>query len=986
MSLNALTRKHEELVNDTLEWNALLPFVVSGPYLLSESSPSLFSAEYKKQDLFELVTSDGCLSSLLKWYFPPDQFHPDGDFQSSKDGWPKLKLALSEACTILGYSLVANGLSNKNPHIKYLFCARHRQTRVISGIQHAPGDYRTDHVRSNRRAGSRGEAGRKMPRRCDSYRAPLATECCKVRLLLGVDSQGFFLSGKNGWRKHAFHPRHDPSSIPCAKLHEIPNEGRHLVDTLRTAGLSYTAAAAAFQRTYGMTITPGQVRYLTQSITYCIQPEGANQKQELKTTSADRLLQDLCKQRHDHIILTHQTDGDSMAVHKNIGTTLEEDVAFTTFWPEPERSSMRAFISKQRHARAIPVEQDLFVAVLWVTKGERELFRKFPSVVKIDTTFGTNDRSMPLLSITGLNSNGQTFTIARAYLPNEQSWVFRWILSHALPILLGPEAMKRIVIIISDGDSTEISQINNLIDVLCPHVHRLRCGWHLVDRGWERLIYHIPKDPFRSHFRMFETTRRILFSWTYSWMTAACETEEEYTLSLKLFVCFLESQELMSRVGPFFLTKIRSWHATVMSCEPNWVFHRRKTLFAREEFTNSSHEASFRQVKYGFAAVAPAMDVHQSGKNLSIKADISYKTMKSHATKEQTRFAKWSANPLLTSQLTKRGAGLSEAQWNRRFDYQSMFEQESGSYLLIVLASDPTTVQDDQTAKRSFMTSFAPRYRRVRKVRLIRGPDGKRRLQCSCFFPERVGIPCRHQLHVLSTYFDDYLTKLEDVHPFWWSSYLVNSYLRDEKGGRTPLSQNLEQIAGVYDNQPYTGPAAPDFCACVGPQPIDLEVFDDLQPEDRVINWSRYELETVMPNCVNGPLPNKEQPLVLTTRPIPGLSQQSITFTQDKDSSYDSDQDDAIATAWATRFDDDDDRLPGRTRSLKNARPYHILSPLFKQLVAAVEKDPSNLKECENQLLNLVASVEGKVAKLTREEAGVLALPTSKRKRVNQRR
>ena len=140
---------------------------------------------------------------------------------------------------------------------------------------------------------------------------------------------------------------------------------------------------------------------------------------------------------------------------------------------------------------------------------------------------------MPLLSVTGINSNGQTFTIARAYLPNEQSWVFCWILSHALPQLLGVEAMKKIVVIISDGDSTEIAQINNLIDVLCPHVHRLRCGWHLVDRGWERLIYHIPKDPFWSRFRMFETTRRILFSWSYSWMTPACETKEEYKLHLQ---------------------------------------------------------------------------------------------------------------------------------------------------------------------------------------------------------------------------------------------------------------------------------------------------------------------------------------------------------------------------------------------------------------------------------------------------------------------
>jgi hypothetical protein len=37
-------------------------------------------------------------------------------------------------------------------------------------------------------------------------------------------------------------------------------------------------------------------------------------------------------------------------------------------------------------------------------------------------------------------------------------------------------------------------------------------------------------------------------------------------------------------------------------------------------------------------------------------------------------------------------------------------------------------------------------------------------------------------------------------------------------------------------------------------------------------------------------------------------------------------------------------------------------------------------------LLNLVATVEGNVAKLAVEEEGQLALPNSKRKRVNQKR
>jgi hypothetical protein len=993
MSIDLLTKKHEELVRHTQHWNASLQFEVSTPVPKIDLHPLLAGLEFKQQDLFDLLSPEvgGHASALLRWYFSPKEFPPDGDFKSSKVSWPKLKLALLQACPSNGYRLVANG-SNAS-HIRILYCSRHRPSRLSFAKAHTPSDYRTDHLRSNRRAGSRGEAGRKMPRRFDSYKAPSANECCKVRLSIGVDYQGFFLIGKNGWRQHTFHPREgDKSTLPPAKLNAIPAVGRHFVDTLRTAGLSLNATSFAFQREYGTTLTTSQIRYMTQTINYILPPGGVRKKQELKTTSADRLLQDLCRNKHDHIVLTHQTVGDAMTVHKNTGTTIEEDLTFTKFWPEPERSSVNAYIAKQRRARAIPIEQDLFVAILWITKGEKEMFRKFPYVMKIDTTFGTNDRSMPLLSITGLDSNNKTFTVARAYIPNEQSWVFRWILTHALPGLLGIDTMQRIVVILSDGDSTEIVQINNLIDKLCPQVHRLRCGWHLVDRGWERLIYHIPKDPFRSKFRLFETTRRILFSWSYSWMTPACETKEEYTLSLQLFQRFLESKELMSMVGPFFLEKIRDWHNTVLACEPNWVFYRRKSLFAREEYTNSSHEASFRQVKYGFAALAPGMDVHESGKNLNTQANVTYQRTKSLANKQQTRFASWSTIPNLTSRLTRRGAGLAEAQWNRRFNYHSMFLPTTSNFRLIVSgsASDLPTAgssRNNTPTNRLFTTIFFPNYRRVRTVQLVTNPKGETRLQCSCYFPNRVGIPCRHQQHVLDTYYEDYSPKMEDVHPFWWTTYLMHSFLREEGVSRTALSKNLEEIVGVYDNEPYTGPVVPQC----GPSIIEtssnhLSDFEDLEIEDRVMNWSREELEKVLPKAWKQTIEGNGHCEVNTSRPVPGLSQQSFTFSQGQDCSSDSDDNDGVSfPPWKERFEKDHCQLRRSSPCTNNDNPHSVLSPIFKMLVAAVEKDKGNLKDTEAQLLDLVACVEGKVNKLAVEEEGVLALPNSKRIRVNQR-
>jgi hypothetical protein len=97
MSLSDLVDKHEQLVKDSLQRNALLPFIVSVPFLLSKKFPSLSGAEFKEEDLFQLISSDATFASLQKLYFCPQKYLPDGEFKLSKDSWPKLKGTLSMA-------------------------------------------------------------------------------------------------------------------------------------------------------------------------------------------------------------------------------------------------------------------------------------------------------------------------------------------------------------------------------------------------------------------------------------------------------------------------------------------------------------------------------------------------------------------------------------------------------------------------------------------------------------------------------------------------------------------------------------------------------------------------------------------------------------------------------------------------------------------------------------------------------------------------
>jgi hypothetical protein len=110
----------------------------------------------------------------------------------------------------------------------------------------------------------------------------------------------------------------------------------------------------------------------------------------------------------------------------------------------------------------------------------------------------------------------------------------------------------RIQMVISDGDSQEITQINNLIESLMPHARRQRCAWHVVDRNWDRCVHKVPKagtNKLQHRATYAETLRIVLFNWMYSWMTKACKTKDEYEALKTLFVHYLSSDHIHKKLG-----------------------------------------------------------------------------------------------------------------------------------------------------------------------------------------------------------------------------------------------------------------------------------------------------------------------------------------------------------------------------------------------------------------------------------------------------
>ena len=210
----------------------------------------------------------------------------------------------------------------------------------------------------------------------------------------------------------------------------------------------------------------------------------------------------------------------------------------------------------------------------------------FPEVIAVDTTNDTNNESRPLLTMTGKDSNGKMFTFLRAFLPNEKGWVSRWVFSVVFPKLFGNTILSRIKVIITDGDSQEFNQLDNTIGEFMPHVYRVRCGWHIIQKGWEVHMMSESAYPLCKDF--YRNVSCVLKDWMYSFMKSQCETKEEYILSKTVLLKFVNSTYVTCKLGTLFPKKFETFfRQNVETHEMNYCFYKRNDMRHYEKYTNS---------------------------------------------------------------------------------------------------------------------------------------------------------------------------------------------------------------------------------------------------------------------------------------------------------------------------------------------------------------------------------------------------------------
>ena len=141
----------------------------------------------------------------------------------------------------------------------------------------------------------------------------------------------------------------------------------------------------------------------------------------------------------------------------------------------------------------------IFVAAAWVNSGDLRLVKLFPLVVKVDDTSrkkSTHIWHSLVKPIVGMFSHGweyfcqtkQLVRFVRCFIWCYLSWLVSLYCNRY---------------IILAGDWQEISQLDNAIHDCYPLIQRVRCGWHIVEKGWqkhcpgERSLHGPLRDPFK---------------------------------------------------------------------------------------------------------------------------------------------------------------------------------------------------------------------------------------------------------------------------------------------------------------------------------------------------------------------------------------------------------------------------------------------------------------------------------------------------------
>jgi SWIM zinc finger len=408
--------------------------------------------------------------------------------------------------------------------------------------------------------------------------------------------------------------------------------------------------------------------------------------------------------------------------------------------------------------------------------------------------------------------------------------------------------------------------------------------------------------------------RATIRQWLWSWSQAACEMEEEYNLSKALLLAYLSSS---NDVKDAFAHKVKEVTdaaidsiftfvvKNVETHEEFFLFYLRKSILAFETNSNSAHEGTNNALKYHAAKASPQYSLAMCTENLCYqakeKAEAICGELQYHNEKQELYTDLPTANT-----LTRFGNGLLLEQWKQREQY-TICGPVNGAWLCMRI----TSLSDRSCA-------LVPQFTRVRKVSLQADT-----LYCSCKHFERMGIPCRHTLCVLSSIHGEGYNGVSksDVKVCWWKEYYFGGVFQPE----SPEHSNLVNRWKNDVKGPY----------------LKLASFPFKADENDAI-WTE-SLKPVTQRCRNYSQADCERALHLFSSSIGNLTQETFDYADNNENGYDTDSTMAYGIG---RQEETGISFPTQEEdaSASQRTPWELFSPVFKEAMSALDANPDREK------------------------------------------
>jgi len=355
--------------------------------------------------------------------------------------------------------------------------------------------------------------------------------CCGCSFNLSLDDRSLFFCCGSGSFSHNGHPKLNPQYRPV-QFRNLPERVKLLSYGCAQAGIGPTATARLLENMHGISISARRVRRNTFYHKLAIDVLGKDKVLEEDSTLSDidRIIKYLQQTKQIYTALYHRRENAQESLWNEFAMEgSEPHVSVVEYTGEGQvNADVMNYATSTRQAVNAQNDQDVLVALVWMSVTQSQIFSAFPEQLSIDGTHKTQRENWELITFAVLDQAGNPEVVVKCWAPNHRRWLFKWLFQNAIPALVGRSACEGVRLIITDGDSNECDQVDQALRTTFINSKRRRCGWHIVDRGWSR---HLPANlgvaKSKKHFKDVLQLIRLLKTWVYT-MMKEIETEDEY--------------------------------------------------------------------------------------------------------------------------------------------------------------------------------------------------------------------------------------------------------------------------------------------------------------------------------------------------------------------------------------------------------------------------------------------------------------------------